>query len=102
MRPWPRQVGHQPLGGLKEKCFGSSSGKDSPLWMSVRVVENHERTSPAGVSRKHAPLPSWRALSKASWICRVRELPSFAKATEGEVDVADFKSATTTSMSCSL
>ena len=57
-RPWPRQVGHQPRGELKEKFFGSSSGNDSPVSMSVRVVENQERISPCGVSRKHAPLPS--------------------------------------------
>ena len=57
-RPWPRHVGHQPRGELCEKCLGSSSGKDSPVSASVRVVENQESTSPLGVSKKQLPFPS--------------------------------------------
>src|SRR4029077_8923941 len=64
-RPCPRQVGHQPRGELKEKFLGSSSGKDSPESMSVRVVENQERTSPVDVRRKQAPLPMRRAESRS-------------------------------------
>src|SRR5690242_13330118 len=109
MRPWPRQVGHQPRGELKEKCFGSSSGKDSPLAMSVRVVENQLSTSPDGSTKKHEPRPSLRAWSSKERGAWSKE-PDF-----GFVDVAlDFellapssllpalRSATTTSMSCSL
>ncbi len=83
-RPWPRQVGHQPRGELCEKCLGSSSGKLSPVSASVRVVENHDRTSPLGLTRKQEPLPRRRASSSAA---KVR---------------SDFlRSATTTSTSCS-
>ena len=92
MRPWPRQDGHQPRGELKEKCFGSSSGKLSPVSMSVRVVENQLRMVPSGVRRKQEPLPRRRASVRWS------------------VSVFDFRvsvfgclrSATTTSMSCSI
>src|SRR6478609_8285801 len=87
MRPWPRHVGHHPRGELKEKCLGSSSGKDSPLATSVRVVENQERTSPVGVSRKQAPLPSLSASARVTAIS-FGDLP--------------LRSATTTSISCSL
>src|SRR5687768_17382867 len=62
-RPCPLHVGHQPRGELNEKFFGSSSGNDSPVSMSVRVVENQDRVSPEGSSRKHEPLPSESARS---------------------------------------
>ncbi len=66
--------------------------KDSPVSLSVRVVENQERISPCGVSRKQAPLPRRRARSSAA---------------RGEVRLSArergaLRSATTTSMSCSL
>src|SRR5688572_18594636 len=65
-RPCPRHVGHQPRGELNEKFFGSSSGNDSPVSISVRVVENQESTSPEGSSRKQEPLPSESARSSAA------------------------------------
>src|SRR5882757_907310 len=102
MRPWPRQVGHQPRGELNENCLGSSSGKDSPLAISVRVVENQPRTSPEASAIKHEPLPSFSAFSRAALIGLAWEAPSFAEAPEDvEVEIA-FKSAITTSTSCSL
>src|SRR5688500_14537012 len=65
-RPCPRHVGHQPRGELNEKFFGSSSGNDSPVSMSVRVVENHDRISPLAESRKHEPLPRANARSSTA------------------------------------
>jgi hypothetical protein len=102
---------------LKEKCFGSSSGKDSPVSMSVRVVENQDRTSPCGVSRKQAPLPR-RSASASAVLGSEGETEAEAEAGRrtpedgtdflGAEDGVDegllgcFRSATTTSMSCSL
>src|SRR5258708_38459378 len=104
MRPWPRQVGHQPLGELKEKCFGSSSGKDSPLWMSVRVVENQLRISPVGVKRKQEPFPIFSALSKAEDRGRrTGDGPvGFFLSSVFCPPFSALRSATTTSTSCSL
>ena len=74
LRAWPSRGrssrsrgtwGTSPAAELNEKSLGSSSGKDSPVSTSVRVVENQERTSPRGVSRKQAPLPSRSARSSA-------------------------------------
>src|SRR5687767_10030415 len=115
-RPCPRHVGHHPRGELNEKFFGSSSGNDSPVSMSVRVVENQERISPEGSSRKQEPLPSESARSRASFgvngcrsgfrvpgsALRVLRFELFAEAGGWLFEIGFFRSDTTTSMSCSL
>src|SRR5688500_5962893 len=119
-RPCPRHVGHHPRGELNEKFFGSSSGNDSPVSISVRVVENHDSTSPDGSTRKQEPLPSARARSSsADGLLGTRgvgdealaplpgavvDLLVRADATGSRRSFAPgfFKSPTTTSMSCSL